>query len=148
MKKEHHLIKMIAATILFMLSFGSVYSQNVISSVNISESAKIINEIIAHETETLDLTSNNSENWMSKKSYLENNSTEILIFMKMELNQNIYEEEQAIEDWMIKGDCWNLENQEIENWMLNDDFWIVQPKDGCANIEPWMLDDEFWVLVN
>lgn len=148
MKTKHHLMKFLAATFLFIFFCGSMYSQNAISSINVSESAKIINEMVSHEQETLDLISNNSENWMSNKSYLENSSSLAISLMKMELNNTIYEYEKQIESWMTDDQFWNLDYRKIEDWMLDEDFWVIETHEDYKSIEPWMLDDNYWVLIN
>jgi len=148
MKTKHHLLKILAATFFLIFYYGSVYSQNVISSVNVSESAKIINEIVTQEQETIDLINNNFDNWMSNKSYLDNNSSLTLSLMKMELDNNVFESERQIESWMTDDQFWDLNDSEIEDWMLDDNFWKIESEDDNNLIEPWMLDDKFWVLVN
>ena len=46
MKNKLHLIKIFTALIIIVMVNGSVFSQNVISSVNVSKSAKIISETL------------------------------------------------------------------------------------------------------
>ena len=84
MKNKLHVFKIFTALTFFALVNGSVFSQNVISSVNVSKSAKIVSEKLTVTSKTSEFVSNKSENWMSNKAYLDNNSSHALFILKLE----------------------------------------------------------------
>ena len=150
-------LKFLAALTLMVLFTVNVYSQNVISSVNVSKkAAALINEVSNSSTNS-EIELNETENFMSAKGYLELHSSDYVSTKMFLLNEMVIEKNRDIEDWMIDESSWKLENnsivntesdfKKIEDWMLDKEFWkIIEEPDQCK-IEEWMIDQKFWVMV-
>ncbi len=158
-------LKTLAAFLLLITFYGSLYSQNVISSVNVSNNAALIGEQLTNNTYSSIVLAKDADNWTTNKNYLDNSSSNFIYYVMIAINEKIYETDKKIESWMLDESEWILskpvldntvdELNLIEDWMLNDDFWKIKPvrpaggEDVDENtIEDWMLDDKFWVMVN
>ncbi len=165
MKNLPSTLKTLAALILLITFYGSLYSQNVISSVNVSNNATVVGKQLTNNTYSSIVLKKDAENWMSNKNYLDNSSSNFIYYVMIAMNEKVYELDTEIENWMLDESEWILpksvldntvdELNLIEDWMLNDDFWKIKParpaggEDVDRNtIEDWMLDDKFWVMVN
>jgi hypothetical protein len=149
--------KFLAALTLIVFFTANVYSQNVISSVNVSKKAAVLINQVSTTSNDSEIELNETENFMSTKGYLESSSSDYLITKMFLLNENIIENKREIEDWMMKESSWELEKKsfaktesdfrKIEDWMLDKKFWdIIEETDQCE-VEEWMTDNKFWVMV-
>ena len=158
-------LKALAALIFLIIFNGSLYSQNVISSVNVSKSATLISKQMTNNTSGSIILEKDSENWMSNKNYLDISSSTFNYNVMIAINEKVYENDKEIENWMLDESEWilpktDLNNTDdelhlIEDWMLDDSFWKIKParpaggKEVDENtIEDWMINDKFWVIVN
>ena len=148
MKTINRPTKILAAIALLVFSFGSAYSQQLISSVSVSETANFIKEMVSTESSSDEINLTKGSNWMSNISYLDASSSLNLYKLQIELNKPVVEYYKNIENWMLDDEFWIIEEtMDIEDWMLDDRFWNII-SDEESLIEPWMLDDDFWILVN
>ena len=157
MKTNIFTIQILAALFLFLLINNSLLSQNVISSVNVSQNAALMSKQLTNSNLESNNSSSQFENWLSNKNYLDISSslTEYKIILTM--NEKVYEKERMLEDWMFDTSNWILKKIEnditderhsiIDDWMSDPSFWSVK-KELTREIESWMLDPQFWVLVN
>lgn len=158
MKNKLHLIKIFTALAFLVIVNSSVFSQNVISSVNVSKSAKIISEKLTIDLHESEFEYNKSENWMSNISYLDNSSSLEFLKLKLELSHEVYETDRQIESWMINDDFWRVNtgtnefneesNGAIESWMLDEKFWRITSQEEDSPLEDWMTNEEFWLVAN
>lgn len=149
-------LQKVAALIFVLILSDSLFSQNVISSVNVSNNASLIVESITNNnSNSIDL-KKNSSNWMSNKNYLDHSSAGLSYKIMMALNERVFENEKKIEDWMLENSKWNISGSQevykelkpIENWMLDESFWIIEDEVDNSSIENWMIDSKFWVMIN
>ncbi len=164
-------LKILAALLLLITFYGSLYSQNVISSVNVSNNATLIGEQLTNNTYSSIVLEKDADNWTTNKNYLDNSSSNFIYYVMIAMNEKVYELDKEIKNWMLDESEWILSKNDLDNtveelnliedWMLNDDFWKIKParlsadKAGPAGgedvdrktIEDWMLDDKFWVMV-
>jgi hypothetical protein len=149
MKTKLPLTQILAAILIFSLSIGSAHSQQVISSINVNETVKSINDIVSIESESSEIVISKSENWMSNASYLDASSSLILYKLQLDLNKPVIESEKQLENWMFDDRYWIIEEHGIiEDWMLDEEFWKIQQVEEYTPIEDWMTNDDFWVMVN
>lgn len=156
MKKEFHILQILTALLFLILFSGSLYSQNVISSVSVDKSAATASKQLKNNSAESELKQIELENWMSNKNYLDMNSSSELMKLKLLMNEKVFEADRKIENWMTDQNFWELKkfdhynvnesSNEIEDWMLDDNFWILKEEDE-KYIEDWMMDNKFWVLV-
>jgi hypothetical protein len=150
-------LNFLAALTLMVFLSANVYSQNVISSVNVSKKAAVLINQVSTSSENSEIELNETENFMSAKNYLESSSSDYLSTKMFLLNENVIENKRDIEDWMINESSWELEKKslvktesdfrKIEDWMLDGKFWeIIEETDQCE-LEEWMTDNKFWVMV-
>ncbi len=150
-------LKTLAALLLLITFYGSLYSQNVISSVNVSDNAAVVGKLLTNNTSGSIILDKDSENWMSNKNYLDINSSSFNYKVMIVFNEKIYENDKEIENWMLEESEWILSKSDLDNtveelnliedWMLNDDFWKINDDVDRNTIEDWMLDDKFWLMV-
>jgi hypothetical protein len=62
MKTKLPFTQILAAILFFIFSIGSAYSQQVISSINVNETVKFINDIVSIESESSEIVISKSEN--------------------------------------------------------------------------------------
>ena len=151
-------LKALAALIFLIIFNGSLYSQNVISSVNVSKSATLISKQLTNNTSGSIILEKDSENWMSNKNYLDISSSTFNYKVMIAINEKVYEFDKEIENWMLDESEWilpktDLNNTDdelnlIEDWMLDDSFWKIKEEVDENTIEDWMINDKFWVMVN
>ena len=157
MKNFLFTLKFLAAYSLIVCFTANVYSQNVISSVNVSKQAAVLANRVSTSSNAEEIELNETENFMSTKGYLESSSSDYVIAKMFLLNENLVENNKGIEDWMMNESFWKLERnsfaktesdfKKIENWMLYEKFWcIIEETDQC-DVEAWMTDNKFWVMV-
>lgn len=149
--------KFLATLALMVFLSANVYSQNVISSVNVSKKAAALINQVSTTSNDSELELNETENFMSAKSYLELSSSDYLSTKMFLLNEKVVENKKDIEDWMIKKSIWELENntvvktesdfRNIEDWMLDENFWKIIEETDQYELEEWMTDNKFWVMV-
>jgi len=158
-------LKTLAALIILITFYGSLYSQNVISSVIVSNNAAVVGKQLTNDTYSSIVLKKDAENWMSNKNYLDNSSSNFIYYVMIAINEKVYELDKEIENWMLDESEWILPKSDLDNtveelnfiedWMLDDSFWKI--KSACPaggedvdenTIEDWMLDDKFWVMVN
>ncbi|MCK5028801.1 MAG: hypothetical protein KAR57_04150 [Bacteroidales bacterium] len=150
-------LKFLAALTLMVFLSANMYSQNVISSVNVSKKAAVLINQVSTSSDNSEIELNETENFMSAKNYLESSSSDYLSTKMFLLNENVIENKRDIEDWMINESSWELEKKSlvktesdfrnIEDWMLDEKFWkIIDETDQCE-LEEWMTDNKFWVMV-
>ena len=157
-------LKTLVALIFLIFLNGSLYSQNVISSVNVNNNAALIGKQLTNNTSGSIILEKDSENWMSNKNYLDISSSSFNYYVMIAINEKVYENDKEIENWMLDESEWilpktDLNNTDdelhlIEDWMLDDSFWKIKParpaggKEVDENtIEDWMINDKFWVIV-
>lgn len=154
MKKNHYIIKILAAIAIYMMCVSSLYSQKIISSVNATKSAANISEKLTNKKIESISVQLKSENWLTNKNYLKTNSAIEELKMMMLINETVYEPEREMEEWMVNDSKWNVpinntieENRDIEDWMNIELFWKLETFTEHAEIEKWMIDNKFWVLI-
>ncbi|HAF27672.1 MAG TPA: hypothetical protein DCG75_01370 [Bacteroidales bacterium] len=154
MKNLLSTLQKLAALIFLLILSDSLYSQNVISSVNVSTNAASISKSLTNDmSNSIDL-SKKSNNWMFDKNYLDNSSHVFNYKIMFVLTEKVYESENRIESWMLDDSRWILsieemyELKQIETWMLDENFWIIDEDVNKDSIKDWMLDNTFWVIVN
>ncbi|MCD4834628.1 MAG: hypothetical protein K8R31_12580 [Bacteroidales bacterium] len=157
-------LKTLAALLLLITFYGSLYSQNVISSVNVSDNAAVVGKLLTNNTYSSIVLEKDADNWTTNKNYLDNSSSNFIYYVMIAMNEKVYEFDKEIENWMLNDSEWILPKSDfdntveelnlIEDWMLNDDFWRINDDVWKINddvdrntIEDWMLDDKFWVMV-
>lgn len=150
-------LKILAVLTLMVLLSVNVYSQNVISSVNVSKKAAVLMNEVSKSSQNSEIQLNETENFMSAKGYLELNSPNYLSTKMFLLNEKITENNKDIENWMLDKSTWELENnsivktdsdfKKIEDWMLDENFWKIKNEPDQCKIEEWMIDHKFWVMV-
>ncbi len=147
-------LQILAALIFLLILSDSLYSQNVISSVNLTNNTNLIVESLTDNTSNSIVLAKNSNNWMSHKNYLDNSSTSFNYKIMIVLDEKVYESNKEIENWMLDESSWSLSFEkhyklkQIERWMLDEDFWIIEDDAIENSIENWMIDNNFWVIVN
>jgi len=149
--------KFLATITLIMFFMANVYSQNVITSVNVSKKAAVLINQVSTTSNDSDIELNETENFMSTKGYLESSSSDYLISKMFLLNENVVENKRSIEDWMMNKSSWILEKKpfsrtesdfrKIEDWMLDEKFWDIIEETDQREVEEWMTDTKFWVMV-
>ena len=149
----------ILSTLVLIVSFaGSVYSQTIISTVNVVNKATLLSNQITKNSNESEIYLKETENWLSAKNYLEMSNSDNYYVKMLLLNEKVIENDMEIEEWMLNESSWKCENisiekdqygfGDIEEWMLDENFWkIIDETDQCE-LEEWMTDDKFWVLVN
>jgi hypothetical protein len=151
-------LQKLAALIFLLILSDSLYSQNVISSVNVSANAASISKSLTNDmSNSIDL-SKKSNNWMSDKNYLDNSSHVFNYKIMFVLNEKVYETDKEIENWMLDKSKWVVRTPErdeindlikqINNWMLDQDFSRIKDEIDMKSIENWMIDSKFWIMVN
>jgi len=148
----------LAALIIFLIINDSVYSQSSISSINSGTKAVLKKELLKESKISTELNVN-KENWMSKKSYLDMNSSSLSLKELFILNETVIDQENEIEGWMVIDSFWSIkenifkeeypeEISECQEWMYDEYFWQIKDNNECCPLEAWMTDKNFWVLVH
>ena len=159
-------LKILAFSMVIILISQTANSQKILSTFNSAKSASILSSSLQSNNENDLILNSYHENWMSNKSYLDNQGLDFNFYVMIALNEKVVEYNRNIEDWMIKDKRWTplqvkkLEDcQEelrmLEEWMCDENFWVIKPKrcideiiEDSRAVEDWMLSDKFWVTVN
>lgn len=157
MKTKLHHFRFLTAVIIALFICSSVYSQKVISSVNVQKSIETVSKHLNTNSDDIILEPIKTENWMQNKNYLESYSSLENYKMQLMMNEKVEENERSIESWMLNKKDWEIINpepsetvdqtREIEPWMLDCSFWKIKDEPDRIEIEDWMLDNKFWVMV-
>ncbi len=129
-------LKTLAALLLLITFYGSLYSQNVISSVNVSNNATVVGKQLTNNTYSSIILEKDAENWMSNKNYLDNSSSNFIYYVMIALNEKVYELDKEIESWMLDESEWILPKSDLDNTV--EELYLI---------EDWMINDKFWVIV-
>ncbi|MBU8892116.1 MAG: hypothetical protein KOO66_05020 [Bacteroidales bacterium] len=150
--------KIFSTLILIVSLVGSVYSQTIISSVNVGNNATLFSNQITKNSNATEINLQVTENWFSAKNYLELSNSSNYFRKMLLLNEKVVENDMEIEAWMLNDAKWKFkkksiqkdhsELRDVEDWMLDENFWKIPDETDQIELEEWMTDNKFWVMVN
>ena len=159
-------LKILAFSMVIILISQTANSQKILSTFNSAKSASILSSSLQSNNENDLILNSYHKNWMSNKSYLDNQGLDFNFYVMIALNEKVVEYKRNIEGWMIKDNKWTTlqarkledyqeERRMLEEWMCDENFWVIKPKrcideiiEDSRAVEDWMLSDKFWVTVN